>query len=305
MGREDRRKTGETLVKRGVLSETAWVVRPVCVFVVAIAVTACAMAIKGWVFASLLLAAVLAMIGVLLVYEVHRAVSRMTQGSTSLAQAAAEAERHYVHVLREIVDCVEARDSYMCKHSERVAWVSEAIARRMGLSNDRAAMVKLAGQLHDIGMLAISEAVLKDRSRMSVDGFRSVRKHPTIAYHLLKPLESVAEILPAILHHHERLNGTGYPDGLRGDRIPLEARILAVADSFDAMTHDRPYRHAMTKMNAIAELRRCAPAGYDAACVDALADVINLPALQDALGQAEGVEAPAGRDAGCAAVGMA
>ena len=87
------------------------------------------MAIKGWVFASLLLAAVLAMIGVLLVYEVHRAVSRMAQGSTSLAQAAAEAERHYVHVLREIVDCVEARDSYMCRHSERVAWVSEAIAR--------------------------------------------------------------------------------------------------------------------------------------------------------------------------------
>ncbi|HUS47107.1 MAG TPA: HD domain-containing phosphohydrolase, partial [Phycisphaerae bacterium] len=118
------------------------------------------------------------------------------------------------------------------------------------------------------------------RSRLAVAEFRTVQKHPEVSYQVLRPLRSVAPILPAIRYHHERMNGSGYPEGLKGDKIPLGASIIAVADSYDAMTHDRPHRPAMTPLQAMMELRRCTPAGYDGRCVDAMAEIVNLPDLE-------------------------
>ena len=109
---------------------------------------------------------------------------------------------------------------------------------------------------------------------------RTVREHSDISYEVLKPLAMLAPVLPAIRHHHERTNGTGYPAALAGDAIPLEARILAVADAYDAMTHDRPHRQALSSLVALRELRRCCPSGYDSRCVEALAEVLHAPAME-------------------------
>ena len=196
----------------------------------------------------------------------------------ALQVAADESERHCIEVLQKIIQFVEERDEYWKGHSNRVGRLAEQIGRRMDLPDLRCRQLNLAGQLHDIGVLAIPEAALP--GKFSCEQFRAMTKHSEISYELLKPLQTTQAILPAVRHHHERMNGTGYPDGLAGEKVPLDARILAVADAFDAMTHDRPHRRAMTAFQAMGELRRCTPAGYDPACVDALAALMHVDAME-------------------------
>lgn len=189
---------------------------------------------------------------------------------------AAKSEQHCVEVLRRIIRLVEARDHYWRGHSEHVARLAGQIAENLGLPPEQCRRLTLAGQLHDIGLLAMPDGLMTSRQSFGVDELRCVMRHSVVSYEVLKPLELLRDILPLVRHHHERLNGTGYPDGLRGDDIPLGARILAVADAYDAMTHDRPYRDAMTPVQAVSELRRCTPAGYDGKCVAALAKILGL-----------------------------
>ena len=264
------------------IPEDRKIIRMVYVSVLGIAVVAVAMAIKGWHVTSLMLGSLIALIAVVLVFRVARAVRGLAAQSDVLRASSAEAEEHYVDVLRRMLCFVEARDKYTEGHSDRVAKLCEQIARKMGFDARRCAVMHQAGRLHDIGMLAIPDQILLERASLGVESFRIVQTHSEIGYEVLKPLESLAEALPAIRHHHERMNGTGYPAGLRGEKIPLEARILAVADAYDAMTRDRPHRAAMTPMLAMRELRRCCPSGYDADCVAALADVKHLPSLEEA-----------------------
>ncbi|MCE5277355.1 MAG: HD domain-containing protein [Planctomycetaceae bacterium] len=176
---------------------------------------------------------------------------------------------------------VEARDQYWSGHSERVAKLTEHLARRMGLDEAMCRKLHMAGRLHDIGMIAMPEDLIKRNALLGVDDYRRLMPHSQISYDVLKPMTLLTDVLGAVKHHHERMNGTGYPDGLAGAEIPLSARILAAADAYDAMTHDRPQRRAMTAGGAIAELRRCSPAGYDRAVVDALADIINVTMLEN------------------------
>ncbi|HAU38224.1 MAG TPA: hypothetical protein DCX07_10990 [Phycisphaerales bacterium] len=250
------------------------------VFLVAIAVVATAMAVKGWQIASFLLAGVIVLIGLLLVMQVYRAVQALRRKAESVRDSARKAEHHYVDVLRRIVHFVEARDSRSAGHSERVGKLSGQIARKLGLDEARCEMISLIGELYDIGLLAISEKILYTPARIGITEYREVQKHCRMGYEILQPLEMFQEVLPAVLYHHERMNGTGYPEGLQGGEIPLESRILAVADSYEAMTHDRPHRAALTPLAAMNELRRCTPAGYDPKCVEALAEIIHLPALE-------------------------
>ena len=264
-----------------VWSETFHVLRPVCVFLTAMAVVAIAMATKGWRVATVLLAVMLVLIGGLLVLQVHRAVMHLRRRSMLLREAALEAERHYVDVLRRIIRFVEARDKYGCGRSERVGGLAEQISRHLRLEDHKCSLMGLAGQLHDIGLIAVPEAILNRTERWGTSEFQSVQKHPEVSFDVLKPLDSLADVLPAIRHHHERMNGTGYPSGLAGQEIPLEARIIAVAEAFEAMTHDRPHRPGVTPLAAMRELRRCTPAGYDPVCVEALCQVIHLPVLQE------------------------
>ncbi len=266
------------------VSGTCRVMRPVSVSVVAIAVVACAMAIKGWHLTSLALGGLLAFIAGVLVFQVYLAVRHLNDQSSRARRAARKAEEHYVDVLRRIVRFAEDREQYACGHSQNVARLTEAIARKLGLPPAKCTLLSLAGQLHDIGLLAVPERILTSHLRIGDDAFDTLRKHTQVSYELLEPLEMLKEVLPAICCHHERMNGTGYPAGISGDEIPLDARILAVADTYDAMTHDRPHRPAISPFAAVSELRRCCPAGYDQACVEALAEVVSVPLLEEAAG---------------------
>ena len=263
------------------LADACQTVRPVFICVIAIAVIALAMAMKGWQVASLLMGLIVIFIAGVLIVQVHRSITSLRGQSEAVHRAAAQAEEHYADVLKQIVTFAEGRDPYLEGHSRRVGDLARRMALRMGMGPQRAGLMGLAGELHDVGLLAIPASTLGEPRRLSAESFRCVKEHAAIGYQVLEPLASLREVLLGVRHHHERMNGTGYPDGLSGGRIPLEARILAVADTFDAMTHDRPHRQAIGPGDALSELRRCAPAGYDGECVEALADVLMTPAPKD------------------------
>jgi HD-GYP domain-containing protein (c-di-GMP phosphodiesterase class II) len=269
------------------------VVRPVCICIVAMVVASSGMVLRGGPVTNIIFGSIIVAVAGVMIFQVHWAVTHLGRRSQLIRQGAVQAEQHYINVLREITHIVEARDRYTGGHSERVGRLAEQIAHQLGLPAKRCEQLNLAGQLHDIGLLAVPDRVLRKQEGFGVGDYRTVQKHSEISYELLKPLESLADILPAIRYHHERLNGTGYPLGLAGDDIPLEARILAVADAYEAMTHDRPQRSAMTPLRAMEELRRCTPSGYDGRCVEALAQIAHLPQLREIMSLVESKPAPA------------
>jgi len=262
-------------------------IRPVALCVVGIVIAACALAIGGWHTGSVVLGGLLIIVTAVMVCRLWRAMHMLHRISSDAWTSIADCEEHYVTVLRRIMKFVEAREKHGGGHSERVGRLASQMASRIGLSPGECEMMGLAGELHDIGLLAIPEGVLNQHSRIGVNEFRTIQKHSEVSYEILKPIDSLGDVLPAIRYHHERMNGTGYPAGIRGDEIPLGARILAVADAYDAMTHDRPHRPAMTPLDAMRELDRCTPHGYDATCVEALADLMHLPLLAQAASPAE------------------
>lgn len=267
-------------MRKGLLSEAFAVVRPILVFLlVAGAVTVFA-ALKGWATATFLMVGVLALTGALLILQVHRAVSGLSRRSAVIAQAANEAEWHYVDVLRRIVNFIESRDPYLIEHSDRVGRLARKIAQEMRLPVEECDAIALAGCLHDLGMIGVRPDILAHGARLSLESYRCVQKHPSLARQILEPLRCLRDVLPSIVHHHERMNGTGYPAGISGETIPLGARVLAVADAYDAMIHDRPQRDGLSPLAALQELQRCTPSGYDGQCVAALAKSLNLSALQ-------------------------
>ena len=157
---------------------------------------------------------------------------------------------------------VDSRDAYTGSHSERVAALSAAIAEQLGLPSDEVELTRLAGSLHDLGKLAIPEEILQKESNLSSAEWLVVQRHPQIGYRMLESL-GVDPIADWVLHHHERWDGSGYPDGLAGESIPLGARIIFVADAFDAMTSSRLYRTPMSRDAALAEVERCSGGQFD------------------------------------------
>jgi len=158
---------------------------------------------------------------------------------------------------------IEARDPYTRGHSTRVTELAEAVAQRLGWSEERIASLRVGGPLHDIGKLAVSDEVLCKEGRLDDDELAQIREHPKIGAKLLFRVTALREAIPYVLYHHERWDGTGYPSGKAGEEIPVEARVLAIADAFDAMTSDRPYRSALTREEALAEVERCAGTQFD------------------------------------------
>jgi len=165
---------------------------------------------------------------------------------------------------------VDVRDRYTQGHSDRVAEISRGIARELGLSQAEQEIIHRAATLHDVGKIGVSDAVLNNPGQLTEDEFSLIRSHAAKGYEILKDAPSFAPLLGGIRHHHERYDGTGYPDGLAGESIPLIARIIAVADAFDAMTSDRVYRKAMPLWRARQELVKGAGAQFDAEVVQAL-----------------------------------
>lgn len=148
-------------------------------------------------------------------------------------------------VVRALVSAIDAKDPYTCGHSDRVARIAVRLAREMQCSSQMLHTIYMAGLLHDIGKIGIDDQVLRKPGALTKEEFEHIKQHPELGYRILADLRQMADVLPIVLHHHEQWDGRGYPAGLRGDQTPLLARITAVADAFDAMTSDRPYRKGM------------------------------------------------------------
>ena len=170
-----------------------------------------------------------------------------------------------------LAKAVDERDAYTGSHSQHVGDYSARIARRMGVDEPAIELTRLAGNLHDLGKLAIPEEVLRKPSTLSEAEKLMLERHPQIGFRMLESL-GVQPVAEWVLHHHERWDGAGYPNKLAGDQIPLGARIIFVADAFDAMTSDRAYRRAIPERDALAEIERCAGTQFDPEVVKALAD---------------------------------
>jgi putative nucleotidyltransferase with HDIG domain len=181
-----------------------------------------------------------------------------------------------------LAKAVDARDAYTGSHSERVGELAARIATKMGADAEQVELIRLAGSLHDLGKLAIPEEILRKPAPLTDAERMVLERHPQIGYRMLESL-GVDPVAEWVLHHHERWDGAGYPDGVFGERIPLGARIIFVADAFDAMTSDRVYRRRLTTEAALAELERCAGTQFDpevvAAFAEELAVVRPLPTL--------------------------
>jgi HD-GYP domain-containing protein (c-di-GMP phosphodiesterase class II) len=168
-----------------------------------------------------------------------------------------------VSALLALSEAIEARDPYTRGHSARVARTAHAVGVRLGCDEARLTLLRLGGALHDIGKLVVSEAVLNKPGPLTSAEQAEVREHPEAGARMVALDRSLRPALPGVLYHHERWDGLGYPTGRAGSEIPLEARILAVTDSFDAMTSDRPYRAALTHEQAIAEVECCSGSQFD------------------------------------------
>jgi diguanylate cyclase (GGDEF)-like protein len=170
-----------------------------------------------------------------------------------------------------LAKAVDARDTYTGSHSERVGELSAKVATRLGLGAEQVELTRLAGGLHDLGKLAIPEEILRKPGTLTDSERLVLERHPQIGFRMLDSL-GVDPVADLVLHHHERWDGTGYPDGLRGEQIPLGARIIFVTDAYDAMTSDRIYRPKRSQQAALAELNRCAGTQFDPGIVAAFAE---------------------------------
>jgi len=170
----------------------------------------------------------------------------------------------YTDTVRSLVTAIEAKDRYTHGHSERVAIHARRLAGVLGLTAAEVGLAERAALLHDVGKIGISMATLTSPVQLTPAEVRQVRRHPVIGAELTEGVAFLSDVVPIVRHHHERMDGAGYPDGLVGTEIPLLARVLAVVDSYDAMTSDRAYRPGMTDDDARAELHRVAGTQLDA-----------------------------------------
>lgn len=170
---------------------------------------------------------------------------------------------NYYNTMITLVKTIEARDPYTCGHSERVTNYAIKIAKRLNLNRNDIELLVYAGKLHDIGKIAIPDFILKKTTALTMAERAEIQAHPTKGIEMINNLKFLKECFPLIRHHHERYDGNGYPDKLKGEQIPLLARILAVADAFDAMTSERPYRRALKIDEAIEEIKTNSATQFD------------------------------------------
>jgi putative nucleotidyltransferase with HDIG domain len=173
-------------------------------------------------------------------------------------------------LVRALVSSVDAKDPYTCGHSERVAMLARRLASELNLKDEEIECVYLGGLLHDIGKIGTPEHILRKEGRLEDEEFRIIKQHPEVGYNILSGVHKLGPIRDVVLSHHERLDGRGYPRGLKGDDIPLLARIAGIADAFDAMTSDRPYRARMPMEKVRSEIERGIGTQFDERAARAL-----------------------------------
>ncbi|MFQ5925751.1 MAG: HD-GYP domain-containing protein, partial [Dehalococcoidia bacterium] len=201
--------------------------------------------------------------------ELETAYHQLVETAAALEGRKEELEDAYLKMARTLVLTLEARDPYTRGHSERVAQISRQLAFEMGLSQEAMRQIETAARLHDLGKIGIPDGILLKPSAITPSERVEIQLHPTRAVDLLRHLGFLDGTLPMVEHHHERYNGGGYPNSLHGEETPLGARILAVADAYDAMTSARPYRPAMTNEQAVAILKEGSGSQWDPDVVEA------------------------------------
>lgn len=203
--------------------------------------------------------------------------SEATSGDTQLLDAVAgflgalhenaarfiEQKNMFIGSLEAVSNALDAKDRYTHGHSERVAWLGTHLAQAIGLDADEVERIRISGLVHDVGKIGVPEAVLCKTGRLNDEEFEQIKKHPRIGYNILKGIPKMEDVLDGVLYHHERWDGKGYPCQLAGEAIPLYGRILAVADTFDAMSSTRSYRTAMPREKVLAEIARCSGTQFD------------------------------------------
>lgn len=203
--------------------------------------------------------------------------SEATSGDTQLLSAIAgflgalhenaarfiEQKNMFIGSLEAVSTALDAKDRYTHGHSERVAWLGTQLAEAIGLDAEEVERIRISGLVHDVGKIGVPEAVLCKPGRLTEDEFDQIKKHPRIGYNILKGIPKIDDVLDGVLYHHERWDGRGYPTRLAGEAIPLYGRILAVADTFDAMSSTRSYRQAMPREKVLEEIANCAGSQFD------------------------------------------
>jgi putative two-component system response regulator len=186
-------------------------------------------------------------------------------------------EELFLASVQSLAEALEVKDPYTRGHSVRVSHYAVLIAREMGLSGELLRQIELGGHVHDIGKIGVREDVLNKPGKLTNEEYQHIMTHPMVGWKILAPLlGDMPEALNIVRSHHERFDGRGIPDRLVGAEIPLEARIVAAADCFDAMTSDRPYRPALSIDDAIAEIVRCGGTQFDPSVVDALLKAVGV-----------------------------
>ena len=176
-------------------------------------------------------------------------------------------------LLHALTSAVDAKDAYTCGHSERVALLSQTLAREIHLPEPQVERIYMAGLLHDVGKIGVPESVLQKAGRLTPEEFEHMKKHPEIGARILSDIKQVEDVIPGVLHHHERYDGKGYPAGLAGKDIPLMGRIICLADCFDAMSSNRTYRRALPLEVALIEIRRCSGSQFDPVLTEAFLNI--------------------------------
>jgi putative nucleotidyltransferase with HDIG domain len=181
-----------------------------------------------------------------------------------------QTEQIYLKTIAALTEAIDAKDMYTAGHSQRVAEISTAIAYELGLTQKEIDTVHYGALLHDIGKIGIPETILNKKGKLSAEEFLAIKKHPVIGTNILKSIDFLDDALMMVRYHHERFDGAGYPDGLKGEDIPFMARIVGIADAWDAMTSDRSYRAALSFGVAVQELAKNAGSQFDPLIVQVL-----------------------------------
>jgi HD-GYP domain-containing protein (c-di-GMP phosphodiesterase class II) len=204
----------------------------------------------------------------------------------------AEQQALFMGSLRALTAAIDAKDPYTRGHSERVAFLCGALSQAMGHGDEAAERARVAGLVHDIGKIGVPEAILCKAGRLTDEEFEAIKRHPEIGHRILAGIDPLHDVLPGVLHHHERWDGRGYPHKLAGEKIPLIARIIGLADTFDAMSSTRSYRPALPREHVLREIEKGSGTQFDPRIVDAFRG-IDLRGYDELLAQRPVVPEPA------------
>ena len=210
-----------------------------------------------------------------LVNSLNLMAGNIENNITEIRQRAEEKENILLGIMLALSRAIDAKSQWTLGHSERVTEIAELIGAELGISDEEHKELRVAALLHDIGKIAVPEVILDKKEKLTDQEFETIKRHPAAGAEIISDIPSYENILTGILSHHERFDGTGYPSGIKGERIPLKGRIIAVADVYDALTADRPYRKGMLPEEAFAFIKENSGAMFDPRVVKAFENVFN------------------------------